>query len=357
MRLGAAKGWRLRSAQAPGARALALAALASLLGLLAVLLLARRAGPSGRPGSSLAAAAPPLNYSQLMALLQPVGSLNAPEASQASMPAAGSRRVVSMSLFSKQAEPQVDDMYVAGLFLGLQLARTTLPQWQLRLYLAQPLLPRLGPLLAQLPVHVVVMPFDPRHWELGMFWRFLVEEDPSVDLYIIRDSDSRIWARDLHTIEAFVASGRPFYCVHDHIDHNREILGGMWGARRGTLHRAINASLQDWIWQWTRTRQPIDRKGMDQDFVSQAIWPYVKDAALNLVGPGLQHMCYGAADCRVMPAHWAQYDVDSIPPPTPWDYMGRICAPDETYVCAKDDPHRCHPIRGVDWRRLFKNRA
>jgi hypothetical protein len=30
----------------------------------------------------------------------------------------------------------------------------------------------------------------------GMFWRFLVAADPTVDRYIIRDADSRMNARD-----------------------------------------------------------------------------------------------------------------------------------------------------------------
>ena len=30
----------------------------------------------------------------------------------------------------------------------------------------------------------------------GMFWRFLVADDPTVDRYIIRDSDSRLNARE-----------------------------------------------------------------------------------------------------------------------------------------------------------------
>jgi len=30
----------------------------------------------------------------------------------------------------------------------------------------------------------------------GMFWRFMVASDPTVDRYIIRDSDSRLNARE-----------------------------------------------------------------------------------------------------------------------------------------------------------------
>jgi hypothetical protein len=35
----------------------------------------------------------------------------------------------------------------------------------------------------------------------GMFWRFLVADDPTVDRFIIRDSDSRLNARERFAVE------------------------------------------------------------------------------------------------------------------------------------------------------------
>ncbi len=34
----------------------------------------------------------------------------------------------------------------------------------------------------------------------GMFWRFLVADDPQVDRFIVRDSDSRLNARDAYAV-------------------------------------------------------------------------------------------------------------------------------------------------------------
>ena len=40
----------------------------------------------------------------------------------------------------------------------------------------------------------------------GMFWRFLVADDPSVDRFIVRDSDSRLNARDAFAVVDWIRS-------------------------------------------------------------------------------------------------------------------------------------------------------
>jgi hypothetical protein len=40
----------------------------------------------------------------------------------------------------------------------------------------------------------------------GMFWRFLVAEDDAVDRYIVRDSDSRLNAREAAAVAEWMAS-------------------------------------------------------------------------------------------------------------------------------------------------------
>ena len=41
----------------------------------------------------------------------------------------------------------------------------------------------------------------------GMFWRFLVAADEQVDRFIVRDSDSRLNARERLAVEEWIASG------------------------------------------------------------------------------------------------------------------------------------------------------
>lgn len=69
----------------------------------------------------------------------------------------------------------------------------------------------------------------------GMFWRFLVADDDRVDRYIVRDTDSRLNARDRLAVEEWIRSGTGFHIIRDHNCHCKDVSGGMWGAKRGVV--------------------------------------------------------------------------------------------------------------------------
>jgi len=85
-----------------------------------------------------------------------------------------------------------------------------------------------------------------------MLWRFTVADDPSVDLFIVRDADSRLTPRDAAVVADWLRQ-RPetsaiFHCIRDHPSHSLyAVSGGLWGARRAPLsclfnNRPVNAS-------------------------------------------------------------------------------------------------------------------
>lgn len=215
-----------------------------------------------------------------------------------------------------------------------------------------------------------------------MFWRFLVADDQDVELFVVRDSDSRIEERDVAGIRAFVASDRAFYCIYDHRYHIDPIMGGMWGAHRGKLARLLGGhSMQQLAVAWAADNMPIARKGMDQVFLRETVWPLVKADALNLVLPA-QHpqLCFGAAEC--VAASPPLYPPPSpVPGPDPEDYVGRICDPEQSYICkqvakgdlaAGLDPTQgfdakvvhamdavapfitCERVASLDWRQAYR---
>jgi len=62
-----------------------------------------------------------------------------------------------------------------------------------------------------------------------------VMDDPGVDTFIIRDSDSRLTPRDAAAVSDWLKQGANyiFHCIRDHPSHsNFPISGGLWGARR-----------------------------------------------------------------------------------------------------------------------------
>ena len=67
----------------------------------------------------------------------------------------------------------------------------------------------------------------------GMFWRFLVADDPTVDRWIVRDSDSRLNPRERFAVEEWIQSGKVMHTIRDHPNHERPMNGGLIG---GTKH-------------------------------------------------------------------------------------------------------------------------
>ena len=65
----------------------------------------------------------------------------------------------------------------------------------------------------------------------GMLWRFLPVLDPTVDLMVSRDLDSRLTTREQTAVEDWLNTGLAFHVMRDNPQHGTEILGGMWGAR------------------------------------------------------------------------------------------------------------------------------
>ena len=63
----------------------------------------------------------------------------------------------------------------------------------------------------------------------GMYWRFLAIEDPTVDLFIVRDVDSIISEREELAVDDWIKSDKVMHVLRDHPHHYYKILGGMWG--------------------------------------------------------------------------------------------------------------------------------
>jgi hypothetical protein len=56
----------------------------------------------------------------------------------------------------------------------------------------------------------------------GMFWRFLVADDPSVDRFIVRDADSRLNPRDALAVAEWVRSGTALHTASGLTEKTRE---------------------------------------------------------------------------------------------------------------------------------------
>ena len=63
----------------------------------------------------------------------------------------------------------------------------------------------------------------------GMFWRFMPFTDTTVDIFCVRDADSRPSIREKAAVDEWLASSKSLHTMRDHPHHNYVVMGGMFG--------------------------------------------------------------------------------------------------------------------------------
>jgi hypothetical protein len=107
----------------------------------------------------------------------------------ADFPASTERRVISFGLYGTK------EKYTEGAVKNAELAKTYFPGWICRYYVTSDVPESIISRLKALNAEILSIPSN-MGYSSGMFWRFMIAEDPTVDRYIIRDVDSRLNARD-----------------------------------------------------------------------------------------------------------------------------------------------------------------
>jgi hypothetical protein len=105
-----------------------------------------------------------------------------------------------------------------------------------------------------------------------MMWRFEPIDNPDVELFISRDTDSRITEREKLAVDEWLKSDKLFHIMRDHPWHTVPILGGMFGTRK-------IPSIHCWKEKISNFKQTKD-KGYDQDFLENYIYPIIKNDAI-----------------------------------------------------------------------------
>ena len=164
-------------------------------------------------------------------------------------------------------------MYWEGAIRNVEIVNEKLPGFICRFYIDDACDDKLIDSLRHLDNVEIIMVSSKDSFH-GMFWRFWASDDTEVDIFLSRDCDSRIGLREIAAINEWLASDKDFHIMRDHPYHTVPILGGMWGCRNGILREI---GITDKISKWTQ----FQRKGVDQDFLGQAIYPLVKDRSME----------------------------------------------------------------------------
>jgi len=106
-------------------------------------------------------------------------------------------------------------------------------------------------------------------------WRFLPAADESIDYFISRDCDSRLFKRDVCAVNQWIKSEKPFHIIREHPwGHTWVINAGMWGCVGGFVE-----DIDDAMKQYFETSKWANVREVDQWFLKECIYPVVKDYA------------------------------------------------------------------------------
>ena len=180
------------------------------------------------------------------------------------------KKVIAFSLWGR------DQRYLTGALNNAIVGRYLYPGWTLRFYVDKSVPPEFNRQLKQNGAQVLVAPDAMPAATYGLFWRFMVEDDENVDVYIVRDADSVMNIRERVAVQAWLESGKAFHVMRDLPTHSELILAGMWGAHRGNI-----GNMRARVTQHLDAEQKrMNNVTTDQVFLRNVIWPIVKQDAL-----------------------------------------------------------------------------
>ncbi|XP_042878966.1 uncharacterized protein LOC122257628 [Penaeus japonicus] len=99
--------------------------------------------------------------------------------------------------------------------------------------------------------------------------------DPTTELFLCRDADSRILKREVTAVASWLQSGRTYHLIHDHPSHQYIIMAGLWGAIN--RYPKVMRSVRDEMFN----RKYNFQKLFDQQLLAKLVWPIIKDDVMN----------------------------------------------------------------------------
>ena len=224
-------------------------------------------------------------------------------------------KVISFALWGNNL------FYTMGAIHNARLTKKLYPDWKMWVYTNDTVPDEFIQTLKNEDVHIIPQGGNSTSC-LNMMWRFLPASDPSVDIFMSRDSDSRYTEREVKLVNEWLNSDKDFHIIRDHPQHGLPICGGMFGVKKGILTELIDKEYKNFlvnesIKSTVRYKQLLENNmhGMDQDFLETYIFPHTTSNRIVHVSEGL----YMHGDIRIPKApdgHFigmpVSHDVESV---------------------------------------------
>lgn len=188
-----------------------------------------------------------------------------PPVTHAFNPETPERNIISYSLWGDGAR------YLEGAVRNAIVARYVYPGWTPRFYIDESVPEAARKELRANGAQLRMVPSLPAN-RFGLFWRFLVEDDKDVDIYVCRDADSVPTIRERVAVQDWLNSGEPFHVMRDFLTHSELILAGLWGAHRGNI-----PGMGQQILAFAKSREKVlNSRVDDQLFLRREVWPWMR---------------------------------------------------------------------------------
>ena len=171
------------------------------------------------------------------------------------------KKIISFSLWGN------DPKYTIGAIENAKLAKEIYPDWTCRFYVGTSTFDDIWDTLDSFDNTELIDMGIPGDWT-GMFWRFYPASENDVDVFISRDTDSRLTVREKIAVDEWILSDKGMHIMRDHPYHNSLVMGGMWGMKKGTfpkMKEMIKTYIKGDFWQ------------VDQNFLNQIVYPICKN--------------------------------------------------------------------------------
>jgi protein O-GlcNAc transferase len=173
------------------------------------------------------------------------------------------KKIISFSLYGENPK------YCIGAIENVKLQPLIYPDWICRIYYDNSVPEKYIDELRDLKIELVDMTNSGMD-NHGMFWRFLVYDDKSVERFIVRDTDSRLNFREKYAVDEWIETDKKLHIMRDHPSHGIQILGGTWG-----LLNSFDFNMKDAIIKFLEIKP--DFKYMDdQIFLTDLYRKYFK---------------------------------------------------------------------------------
>lgn len=174
------------------------------------------------------------------------------------------KKIISFSLWGDNPK------YTIGAIENAKIAKQIYSDWICRIYVGKSVPDTVWDTLVDMDNTELIDMNEDGDWT-GMFWRFYPASEEDVDVFIVRDTDSRLSVREKEAVDEWLESDKGLHIMRDHPYHTSLIMGGMWGMKKGTfpkMKELIEIYRGGNFWQ------------VDQNFLNQFVYPLCKENSI-----------------------------------------------------------------------------